>query len=71
MGDLDAAMQAYECALRQNPQSVPAMNAISCILRTKEQFGKAIEFLNQILVIDSNNGEIWGSLGMQHNTLLT
>lgn len=63
MGDLDRATQAYESALRMNPFSVPAMNSISCILRTKEEFPKAVEYLQSILQIDSANGEIWGSLG--------
>jgi tetratricopeptide (TPR) repeat protein len=63
MGDLDRAMQAYEAALRMNPYSIPAMNSISCILRTKEQFPKAVEYLQSILNMDSSNGEIWGSLG--------
>lgn len=39
------------------------MNAISLILRTKEDFGKAVEYLNAILALDANNGEAWGSLG--------
>ena len=63
MGDLDRATQAYEAALRMNPYSIPAMNSISCILRTKEQFPKAVEYLQSILNMDSSNGEIWGSLG--------
>ena len=63
MGDLDRAMAAYENALRQNPYSIPAMNSISCILRTKEQFAKAVEYLQSILNLDANNGDIWGSLG--------
>ncbi len=57
-------MGCYESALRANPQSVLAMNAISLILRTREQFGKAVEFLQAILKIDNHNGEAWGSLGM-------
>lgn len=63
MGDLDGAMNAYEQALRHNQWSIPAMNAISCILRTKEQFPKAIEYLQNILKLDPANGETWGSLG--------
>ncbi|CUS09562.1 unnamed protein product [Tuber aestivum] len=63
MGDLDRAMGAYENALRQNPYSIPAMNSISCILRTKEQFAKAVEYLQSILNLDATNGDIWGSLG--------
>ncbi|KAL4754590.1 hypothetical protein BDW72DRAFT_165704 [Aspergillus terricola var. indicus] len=63
MGDLDGAMNAYEQALRHNQWSVPAMNAISCILRTREQFPKAIEYLQNILKLDPGSGETWGSLG--------
>lgn len=64
MGDLDGAMNAYEQALRHNSWSIPAMSAISCILRTKEQFPKAVEYLQNILKLDPNNGETWGSLGL-------
>jgi tetratricopeptide (TPR) repeat protein len=64
MGDLDGAMSAYEQALRQNQWSIPAMNAISSILRTRELFPKAIEYLQNILKLDPQSGETWGSLGM-------
>lgn len=64
LGNLDEAMSSYEHALRANPRSIPAMNAISCILRTQEQFHKAVEFLQQILQLDGNNGDVWGSLGI-------
>lgn len=63
MGDLDGAMNAYEHALRHNQWSTSAMNATSCILRNKENFPKAVELLQNILKIESTNGEVWGSLG--------
>ncbi len=63
MNDLDGALNAYEQALRHNYQSITAMNAISCILRTKELFPRAVEYLQGILKLESNNGEVWGSLG--------
>ncbi|PTU19439.1 hypothetical protein P175DRAFT_0510699 [Aspergillus ochraceoroseus IBT 24754] len=66
MGELDAAMNAYEQALRHNQWSIPAMNAISSILRTREQFPKAIEYLQNILKLDPTSGETWGSLGHCH-----
>lgn len=56
-------MGAYERALHANQRSIPAMNAISCILRTQEQFHKAVEYLQSILKLDGNNGDVWGSLG--------
>lgn len=40
-----------------------ALNAISCILRTKENFPRAVEYLQQMLKFDGTNGEVWGSLG--------
>ena len=64
MGDADAAMQAYEQALRINQWSIPAMQSISCILRTKEQFPHAVDYLKTILTVDKMNGEVWGNLGM-------
>ncbi|KAL8797152.1 MAG: hypothetical protein Q9195_000619 [Heterodermia aff. obscurata] len=63
MGDLEGALYAYEQAMRHNPSSISAMNAISCILRTKEDFRRAVEYLQGILRLDGNNGEVWGSLG--------
>lgn len=56
-------MKAYDRALQANPQSVAAMNAISLILRTREEFNKAVDYLQAILKIDNTNGEAWGSLG--------
>lgn len=65
MGELEQAMVAYERALAANPRSIQAMNAISCILRTQEHFHKAVEYLQNILKLDGNNGDVWGSLGEQ------
>jgi general transcriptional corepressor CYC8 len=62
-GDLDGALQAYENALRHHQWSVMAMTGIATILRTQEQFPKAVEYLRNILKIDTNNGDTWGSLG--------
>ena len=42
---------------------IPAMTAISQIMRTREQFPKAIEYLQQVLKLDPQSGETWGSLG--------
>ncbi|KAL9115237.1 MAG: hypothetical protein Q9227_001031 [Pyrenula ochraceoflavens] len=66
MGDLDGALHGYEQARRHNQWSIPAMTAISSILRTREQFAKAIEYLQNILKVDTNNGDVWGSLGHCH-----
>jgi glucose repression mediator protein len=63
MGNLDEAITSFEHALRANPQSVPALNSISSILRTQEKFHQAVEYLQNILKLDGNNGDVWGSLG--------
>lgn len=49
--------------MRHNQYSIGAMNAISCILRTKENFPRAVEYLQAILKLDTTNGDVWGSLG--------
>jgi general transcriptional corepressor CYC8 len=54
---------AYEHAIKHNAWSVPAMQSISSILRARDQFAAAVEYLKQILKIDNTNGEVWGSLG--------
>lgn len=63
MGELDGATQSYERALTFNPRSVPAMLAISCLLRAKDQFTAAVEYLRNILMVEPSNGEVWSSLG--------
>ncbi|CAK7272033.1 glucose repression mediator protein [Sporothrix epigloea] len=63
LGNVEEAIYAYEHALHANSQSIPAMNAISLILRSRDDFPKAIEYLQAILKLDQNNGEVWGSLG--------
>ena len=62
-GTSEPALHAYEQALRHNYQSIQALNAISNILRVKEDFPRAVEYLNTMLKIDQTNGEVWGSLG--------
>jgi tetratricopeptide (TPR) repeat protein len=63
LGDADGAIDAYQQALRHNQWSIAAMNAISHILRAREKFPEAMEYLRSILKLDPNNGDVWGSLG--------
>ena len=39
------------------------MQVIACILRTKDAFPAAVEYLRTILKVDPTNGDVWGSLG--------
>ena len=63
MQDLDGALQCYEQALKYNQWSIPAMQGIAAILRTKDHFPQAVEYLRTILKVDPANGDVWGSLG--------
>jgi tetratricopeptide (TPR) repeat protein len=63
MQDFDSAMECYQLALKYNQWSVPAMQGIACILRTKDAFPQAVEYLRTILKVDPANGDVWGSLG--------
>jgi glucose repression mediator protein len=60
---MDGAISAYEQAIKHNSWSVPAMQSISSILRARDQFSQAVDYLKNILKIDVNNGDVWGSLG--------
>ena len=70
LGNLDEALVCYKHSHRINPRSVQAMNAISCILRTQEHFNEAVDWLQSILKLEGNNGDVWGSLGMLDSTLI-
>ena len=64
LGDHEGALFAYEQALRHNQWSTQTLNAISCILRTKEKYPEAMDYLKNILKVEPANGEAWGNLGM-------
>lgn len=63
MNQLDDALYAYEQALRHNVYSTQTLNAISTILRTKEKYPEAMEFLMRIIKMEPANGDAWGNLG--------
>lgn len=71
LGDTDAAIQAYENVLRHETWSVPAMSGIASILRDRDQYALAIDYLRSITKIDQTNGEVWSHLGkLAHSSLL-
>lgn len=63
----DEALNSYEQAMRHNPRSIPAMLAISIILRLQEKFPQAAQYLDQILKLDREHGEAWGYLGQSRS----
>lgn len=63
--DQDKALRAFETALKHNPNSVLALNAVASIARSRDDFDKAIEYFQRILNIKQDNGEVWGSMGEQ------
>ena len=63
MGDLDGAIAAYKRAIEHVPYAVPSMLAISSVLRGRDQYTDAVEYLKQILRHEQTNGDVWSSLG--------
>lgn len=63
MEDLEGAVSAYEHALRHNQWSIPALFAIAAIMRARDQFQKAIDYLQSVVELDPQNGDAWGQLG--------
>jgi tetratricopeptide (TPR) repeat protein len=63
MEDYERAIAAYDSALRHNPYSVPAMNAIAGVHRTMDRFEKAVDYFQRVLNIVPENGETWGAMG--------
>lgn len=66
MQDQPKALRAFETALKHNPNSVLALNAVASIHRNRDDFDKAIEYFQRILNIKQDNGEVWGSMGELH-----
>jgi general transcriptional corepressor CYC8 len=71
MGELESALQCFEHALGHNQWSIAAMTGIAAILRAREQYAKAVEYLQGILKVEATNGDIWGSLGKQSDPTLS
>jgi glucose repression mediator protein len=63
MGLYDDALFAYERALLHNHSSIRAMAGIALILKKREKYSPAIDYLNKVLQLDPTNGELWGELG--------
>lgn len=63
LGRVDEAVQSYEQALRHDTWSVPALTGIADILRDRDQFQLAIDYLRTALKVEQGNGEIWSHLG--------
>ncbi|KAF2668304.1 TPR-like protein, partial [Microthyrium microscopicum] len=63
MNDPSGASHAYESALRHNRFSVTAMLNIANILRARDAFPPAIEYLKAITKFEERNGEVWAALG--------
>jgi glucose repression mediator protein len=61
--DSESALNCFESALRQNPYSLGALLGMANVLRAKEMFPQAIEYLKAIVKFEQNNGEVWETLG--------
>jgi tetratricopeptide (TPR) repeat protein len=63
IGEIERARFAYEKALEFNPSSSLALRQIAFISKSKEKYGKAIEYFHRFLNLEKTNGEIWAVLG--------
>lgn len=70
MNDWDSALECYHNALKCNQWSVPAMQGIASILRYKDQFQHAAEYLRAIIKIEPTNGEVLSGLGRSSSRLI-
>lgn len=61
--DEEAALQSYDCAIKNNSACVPAMMAIANMLKERDQYPPAIEYYRNITKYDEGNGEVWANLG--------
>jgi glucose repression mediator protein len=63
MNDTERALHSFECVLRHNHYNVKALAQIASIYRSKDQYGRAVEYYHRALNIEGDNYEIWGALG--------
>lgn len=63
MSDPTRALAAYDSALLHNPYSIPALSAMASVYRSMEHFDLAVEYIQRVLDIDRENGEVWGAMG--------
>lgn len=63
MNDQERALQAYEAALRHNPNSEQTLMILAEMYKELEKYQRAAEFFSRILKHNEVNGEIWGALG--------
>lgn len=63
MSDPTRALAAYDSALLHNPYSILALSAMASLYRSMEHFDLAIEYIQRVLDIDRENGEVWGAMG--------
>jgi glucose repression mediator protein len=61
--DYDKAILYYENALRHNPYNIRTLNQVATVCKNREQYPKAVEYLQRILNIESTHGEAWSALG--------
>eukprot|EP00178_Gracilaria_changii_P014462 TRINITY_DN40766_c0_g1_i1.p1 TRINITY_DN40766_c0_g1~~TRINITY_DN40766_c0_g1_i1.p1 ORF type:complete len:1457 (+),score=191.80 TRINITY_DN40766_c0_g1_i1:373-4371(+) len=69
MGDFDAALTAFEKALMHNPNNASASSKAGLILLKKENFPRAIDYLDVSVRRDSSDAAAWA--GLAHCYLMT
>ncbi|KAF8323076.1 TPR-like protein [Clavulina sp. PMI_390] len=63
MGDLDASQNAYQRAVRHNPNSVEAHTRIAAIARGRDNLDEAIAHWQRVVEVQPENGDVWSAMG--------
>jgi Tfp pilus assembly protein PilF len=63
IGDLDHALNAYELALRQQPNMPEALRGAAMVYQRNNDHATAARYLRTILRHDPGNAEVWMNLG--------
>eukprot|EP01006_Ploeotia_vitrea_P012736 TRINITY_DN33656_c0_g1_i1.p1 TRINITY_DN33656_c0_g1~~TRINITY_DN33656_c0_g1_i1.p1 ORF type:complete len:599 (-),score=89.95 TRINITY_DN33656_c0_g1_i1:1095-2891(-) len=59
----DKAVSSYESVLRHNPYNITALKQLAALYKRKEQWSKAMQFYQRVLVLDTTSAEVWSNLG--------
>ena len=63
-GDLGGAEKEYQKALESDPRSVKALDGLSYIARSRNDYTQAEEFLRQALQLDADDASLFYNLGL-------
>ena len=66
MGDLAGALEAYHCALKQNPDRIAIMSQLIQVYLETAQYDDAMTYLNHAIQLDEDNALLYDRRGYVH-----